>query len=338
MSKLTKFWLLAFLVAFPFGQLTRLPLGSPNVHLYLNDLILLLMLISWRGWKKNAWSKPPLIIPIWLFLGASLISVIHQPSALGFLYWLRLAAYCQLYWIIFDLKENFQLPLAAAGLAAAIFGLAQYALWPDLTAATIWGWDPHFFRATGPFLDPNFLGIILVLTLVLLFKNHLWLGLFVTYLVLALTYSRSSFLAFFAAVIAAKSLKIILLAIIAAVFTIMILPRSAGGEGVKLARTSTAWARWENYQQTFRLIRAEPIWGTGFQSRRVDNSLLFAWRNAGLGGLFALLYLLFRAFKASNGKFVALASLAAILTHAFAVNSLFYPWVLSWLMIILGSH
>jgi len=334
MSKLTRWLLFCFLVVFPFGQLTRLPLPWPEIHLYLTDVFLVCLLVSWQIWQKKKWSKPPLLKPIRIFLLVSLASLVFQPSWLGLLYWFRLASYLHLYWVIFDLKENFSRHLAGLGVSIAVLGLIQYFLWPDLTATTVWGWDPHYYRLVGTFLDPNFTGIILVLTLILLTerKNWFWWG--VTYLSLALTYSRSSFLAFLTAMIWLKKFNWRLILLIT--LTWLFLPQAAGGEGVKLARTSTIWARWQNYQEALTMIRQNFFWGTGFQNRRIDASLLFIWVNSGIFGFLAWLYFLKKAGGKTLKKLVLGASLVAILIHSFFVNSLFYPWVLTWLMIILA--
>ncbi|PJE69987.1 hypothetical protein COU97_02120 [Candidatus Shapirobacteria bacterium CG10_big_fil_rev_8_21_14_0_10_48_15] len=329
MSKITRFWLLAFLVAFPFGRLTLLP-----------DIcvvgLLFSWLLGWRSWHRGV--KPELLKSIWFFLLACLPSLIGHFSWPGLFYWLRLAAYCQLYWVVADLKGNYRQCLLAAGIGAAAFGLTQYCLWPDLRLATIWGWDPHYFRAVGTFFDPNFLGIILVLTLVLLFEQPSWFGFSFTYLVLALTYSRSAFLAFLTAAAVKKNLKVFLAAGLLLGLTVLVLPQGAGGEGVKLTRTRTLWARWENYQQAFTLISQNFFWGTGFQTRRVDNSFLFIWANAGLFSFLAFLYLLKQIASQAQKKFFLTASLAAIFVDSFFVNAFFYPPVLAWLMISLGSR
>ncbi len=63
-----------FLVLFPFGQLTRIPLtflNSPDVHLYLTDIVLLLLVLGWGIWRflmeKKKYQLPPLTKPIFLF-------------------------------------------------------------------------------------------------------------------------------------------------------------------------------------------------------------------------------------------------------------------------------
>jgi len=71
----------AFLVFLPFGQLNQLPLawiiGSdlaikmPEVHVYLNELVLGLLLLCWGIWRlkfaKKKYQLPPLGKPMLLF-------------------------------------------------------------------------------------------------------------------------------------------------------------------------------------------------------------------------------------------------------------------------------
>ena len=210
-----------FLVLFPFGQLTKVPLGflnTPEIHLYLTDIVLFLLVLSWGVWRvfqrKQRYHLPPLATPIFIFFLIGGLSLIVNSSlftsrevGVGFLYLLRWIFYAGLYFVLFDLKkkfkwlnwENGRCFLIIIGSAIGIFGLVQYFLWPNLKALEVLQYDPHFYRAVGTFLDPGFTGIILVLTLILISAKNwgLW-GLWViVYLALALTYSRASWLAFF---------------------------------------------------------------------------------------------------------------------------------------------
>ena len=63
-----------FLVLFPFGQLTKISLtflNSPEIHLYLTDMILFLLVLGWGIWRffieKKKYQLPPLAKPIFLF-------------------------------------------------------------------------------------------------------------------------------------------------------------------------------------------------------------------------------------------------------------------------------
>ena len=378
-----------FLVLFPFGQLTRIPLtflNSPEIHLYLTDIVLFLLVLGWGIWRffinKRKYQLPSLANPIFLFVligGLSLI--VNSPLftgrevGVGFLYLLRWIFYAGLYFVLFDLKEK--LPwlrkdwscfLMIIGSTVAIFALIQYFLWPNLKALEVLQYDPHFYRAVGTFLDPGFTGIILVLTLILIsVKNSgknwkLWGVWGIIYLTLALTYSRASWLAFFVGmtVIAfyKKSWKLFLFIAGILVLTWFLIPQPVG-EGGKLTRAYTIQSRLQNYQQAVKIIKERPILGVGFNVLRyhqkkqgflteenwqtnqagagLDNSWLFVLTTSGILGFLGYLWICFKAL----GKFkkpLIVASLLALFVHAFFLNSLFYPWVMAWIWILLAME
>lgn len=395
--------LFAFLVFYPFGQLTRLPLNLigdnlvsqfPEINLYLTDVILGLLLVTWVIWRvlmaKKKYQLPPLARPMFLFLFVALLSLIFNSPlfssreiVVAGLYLLRLTVYFGLYFLVYDLKKSKQMLnfLTVIGVAMAIFGLVQYFLWPDLSALYYLGWDPHYYRVIGTFFDPGFTGIIYVLTLILLVVLNWqkltqlkvkYIGfyclLLVVYSALALTYSRSSYLAYFMSMgiigLMKKKLKFFLIISLVMVLTILILPRGPGGEGVRLERTTTIQSRFGSWQQALAIFRHQPILGVGFNAYRyaqrdysfltqegwqvshagagADSSLLFVLATTGLAGL--LVYFWFwgsvvrLTFKTANAKvgLVVLASAIGLFCHSFFLNSLFYPWVLAWLGIILG--
>lgn len=389
MEKIISFLFFCFLAFFPFGQLTRLPLKISQVNVYLTDVFLGLLLVcsaAWLFFKKKKFKAPPLAKPIFLFLLLALVSLtVNGPLLAGReavvagLYWLRLAFYFSLYFLISWLQKKFNFLnsqfllncLLIIGVATAVFGLIQYFLWPEMAALEAFGWDPHYYRVVGTFLDPGYTGIILVLTLILvvvLKKNFAFYSLFaIVYFALALTYSRSSYLAYLTAmgVVAffKNQAKFFLMVLFLAALTLLILPRKPGGEGVKLERTSTIKARIENWQRTLTIAKDHPFLGVGFNTYRyvqrdygfldekwpvthagagADSSFLFVLATTGIFGLAAYTFFWWKAITFAQKrrrkilKIIVLASAAALLVHACFLNSLFYPWVLAWLAIILA--
>ena len=367
-----------FLVLFPFGQLTKVPLGflnTPEIHLYLTDIVLFLLVLSWGVWRvfqrKQRYNLPPLATPIFIFFLIGGLSLIVNSSlftsrevGVGFLYLLRWIFYAGLYFVLFDLKkkfkwlnwENGRCFLIIIGSAIGIFGLVQYFLWPNLKALEVLQYDPHFYRAVGTFLDPGFTGIILVLTLILISAKNwgLW-GLWViVYLALALTYSRASWLAFFIGMsilsFYKKSWKLFLLTTGVLVLTWFLIPKPSG-EGGKLTRTYTIQARFQNYQQAVKIIKEKPILGVGFNTLRyyqknlpenqagagLDNSWLFVLATSGALGFLGYLGIWGKALNKFKNPLVV-SSLFALFVHAFFVNSLFYPWVMAWMWILLAME
>jgi O-antigen ligase len=375
----------------------RIPLsfrGFPEIHLYLTDFLVALTVFAWLGKKlirKEKLKKPPLWLPISLFFLISLASLVFNSPLLSsgevvvaFLYLLRWLVYAGIYFVVYDLTKNSKLKteklinaMILVGFVAAVLGLAQYFFLPDTRFLEAYGWDPHYYRVIGTFLDPGFLGLILVLSLIIVVvkawqkkkyrKRLIGAGL-VVYLALALTYSRASYFAYSLAMGAIawrkRSAKFLFAVLAIGLMTVALLPRP-GGEGVKLERESTIKARILNWQQSVEIARDNLLFGVGFNSYRyaqdryidwpegeleishagagADSSLLFVLATTGIFGLIAYLWLWTKALSLSlrNLKkpenIIALASILAVFVHSFFANSLFYPWIMVWLWIVLGG-
>jgi len=383
MKKITEVLLFLYLAFYPFGQLTRLPLKIgefPEVNFYLTDLLVGILGVIGLIRAVREKKMPVLAKPMLVFLGITALSLLvnipfwgRKEILVGGLYWLRLAAYFGVYFWInlsnWSDWSNLSDLLLVCGGAVAVFGVVQYFAWPDLNAFTFLGWDPHYYRLAGTFLDPNFTGIILVLTIILLiskFKPSFihYLLFIILYLSLALTYSRASWLAFWGGVGSwfwlkerKRGIKTIIFIIFIIIITAAVLPRGPGGEGVKLERVSSVLSRIGSWQQALIIAKDKPIFGVGFNTYRyaqkkygflaedwqtshsgggVDNSFLFVLATSGILGLFGLLGLLGKIFAISFKKSpLVFASLVAILIHSLFNNTLFYPWVMGWLVIIL---
>lgn len=379
-----------FLVLFPFGQLTKIPLGFlnlPEIHLYLTDVILFLLVLSWGLWKifnkRKKYQLPPLAKPIFLFVFlAGLSLTVNSPLfsgrevGVGFLYLLRWIVFAGLYFVLFDFKKklkwlnwkNIRCFLIIIGSAVGIFGLIQYFLWPNLKALEVLQYDPHFYRVVGTFLDPGFTGLILVFTLLLIIdrwfeEKKSWLiPLFlVIYSSLALTYSRASWSVFLLAIFLIsyfkKTWKFLVIILVLMGTTYFLLPRPAG-EGGKIERTYTIEARLINYQEVLTIAKEHPLFGVGFNTYRyvqrdygflkpeewqisqagagADNSWLFVLATTGAFGFLNYLWFWGRALKEAKKKTIVLISLLALIIHAFFLNSLFYPWIIIWVWILLA--
>lgn len=383
--KILNFLIFLILIIFPFGQLTRLPLRIPEVNIYLQDLIiggLVILWLLWHSLKKIPLPRPPLIKSILLFVGIATISLLVNSFRLnlreiviGGFYLLRWIFYAGIYFVIYDILiydikwgKKLRWGLVWAGTATAIFGLLQYFLYPDLTNLVYLGWDPHRYRVFGTFFDPGFLGMILVLTLILLIsfpttRRGVKIGGFITYVTLALTYSRSSYLAWLAGigVIAwiKKAPKFFLIILLLGILTIFLLPRPPGSEGVRLEREESIWGRVRNWEQSITIAKDNPILGVGFNTYRyaqkgygfleketwqeshsgagADSSLLFVLATTGILGFLAYAWLLYDILIYHIRNPVVLPSIIALLIHSFFNNSLFYPWIMLWVWILIAS-
>lgn len=254
------------------GQLQRVQL-SHNIAFYGHDFFIVIFLLV--TWITERWSVKKVFQDIskkhelWQLLGWGVISLMVNQVLTGFaitawLYWLRLGCYLLFGLTLYELRKRHQTYRRWYRLlywmllsVTLVIGYAQYLLVPDLRFLGESGWDVHFFRLAGTMLDPNFTGMLLVnLLLVGLLKiakgckNKLYLGLLIIP-ALALTFSRSSYLAFLVVMgllmyfprmrtrLAKRSLGFILLSFI---ILIPYLPRP-GGLGVELARTETITSR-----------------------------------------------------------------------------------------------
>lgn len=387
--KLIEILFLIYLALFPFGQLTRVPLQifeSPEVRFYLTDIVLFFLLFSWGIWRflllKKKYQLPPLAIPIFSFsiicllslgLGSPLLS--NREALVAGLYLVRWLVYAGIYFVVADIKDyfkwskpsNLQNFLIIIGVAIALFGLVQYFLWPNLKLLKMLEWDPHYYRLVGTFLDPGFTGLILVLTLILIVtlgwdkkdkRGWVAAGL-ITYIALALTYSRASYLAYLTGIgvisFVKKLPKLFIGAILIGVLTLIMLPQPAG-EGGKLERTYSIEARIRNWQQSITIVQDHPFLGVGFNAYRyaqrdygflkdkwqvshagagADSSILFVLATTGILGASFYLWLWWKTLKSHN--LAVTASVLALLAHSLFNNSLFYPWLMAWMWILLGS-
>lgn len=195
-------------------------------------------------------------------------------------------------------------------------------------------------------------------------KIVFWLLLGQTFLALLLTYSRGSYLAFLAGIFVWMLLKgkTKLFILTGALFIglLFLLPKP-GGEGVNLLRTISVEARWENNLEAVNLWRSSPLIGVGFNTLRFirtealsedlarsgggfHNSWLFLLATTGIIGFLTYLLVWQRIIKEKiKGKLftekntLVLASLTAVAVHSFFDNSLFYPAVMFWVFILMGT-
>jgi len=118
-------------------------------------------------------------------------------------------------------------------------------------------------------------------------------------------------------------------------------------------------ARLLNYSQTIKIIEKSPLFGIGFNNLCLaketflennerglhscsgsDSSLLLILATTGVVGFIIFLWCLGSLFhliasKSLYGK-VLLASSIALFIHSLFVNSLFYPWVMGWMAVLLA--
>lgn len=359
-SKAKQIILFLILAIFPFGQLISFTFKGQTfkgIDLLVGFFAVLVIFES---------GKPPKIFwKLGSFCAASFFSLLLTGFDLrAFLYLIRFLAYALIFiGVVRMVKQDRKWKslilnsLLLVGIISGVFGWIQYLLYPDLRALYFLGWDDHLFRLTGTFLDPGFMGIVLVLSAILslfLFfekkrKRYFFSLLFLVFTLL-FTYSRASYLALFIGVFVLlamyKRLKMFLFVIVGFLIAIPFLPRPASS-GVELERLYSVVLRVENYRDGYQIFRKYPLFGVGYNNIcyfkdkpdvsshscfGLDNSFLLILATTGIVG-----FLLFADFIFSlpRGKLL-LSTGVAVIVHSFSANTLFYPFVMFWMFVLIG--
>lgn len=367
-----------FLGSLSFGQLGAIPVAS-GITVYSHDLILVILVLYSLAHLPKKIPHFTLRIPIVTFFSVCVLSLLvnltqfsPQEMITSALYALRWGVYASLYFIVIasPLKPITWLwGLYASGTAVAILGMTQYLLYPSLRNLIYLGWDPHLYRLFSTFLDPNFAAMAFVLTLIL--GQYLWFHAknkiilaftqFVALIALFLTYSRSGYLAFVVALcmvcVFYKKIWVAFVGIILFGCVLFVLP-TPGGEGVRLLRTVSTYARVENWKRGMQLIGERPVLGYGFNTLRfvqrahgwtndsvivskasagIDNSLQFVWATTGIVGFGVYLLWLIVSMLLLGKHTLVFSSIISLLVHSQFSNSLFYPFLMLWMWILLGT-
>lgn len=354
------------------GQLIRIPFGTHGGITLLDISVTCFSIFGFLK-NKFELKGPPVFLKIFFcFLLVCLISLGLTPLHLtsqeflsGLFYTVRLAFYALFFWLIisksFGSLQNKQI-LLYSGLGLAVLGLLQFVFLPDLGFLTVAGWDPHYFRAVTTFFDPNFAGAYFVLTLILLIQKKWNNFIFaIIYLALLTTFSRSSYLMFLVGSLSLsflnRSKKMALVSIL--LFLMLMLGFQtyaqlvAGPRGID--RGQSAQFRLSTWQQGLAIFQKSPILGIGYNSYRYaireykladdqfykshgasgnDSSLLFVLATTGILGFTVYILFLVSLLKYTiKNNFVLVAAILGLLVHSVFANSLFYPFILIWLLL-----
>jgi len=290
---------------------------------------------------------------------------------ISLMYLVRWVTYAGIFFIVNDFDKNFKkkIPTLLIVVGALIVGLGylQYFFYSSLRNLFYLGWDEHMYRMFSVFLDPNFAGsffVLFFLFLVSLFleKKNILIC-FLAALTLGavfLTFSRSALIMLIVSssllfILMNKKIWIaILLGIIFIVFGMS--SRYFNIENINLFRIVSSEARLETARNAIAIIKNNPIFGVGFNSYRyaqfryglrndnavavshadagVDNSFLFVIATTGIVGFILFLFLWLRILK--NTSILAVASIMGVFVNSMFINSLFYPFIMLWLWIIIA--
>lgn len=371
---LNNIFIFLFLILFPFGQIIRIGIIQP-IDLIVGLAAIYSIIKKLEVPKVFKYLRKFLIFAAasWIFS----IFIFHQIDILyGLLYLFRLGAYIYFGIYVRNFinlqKENAGLlinSLLSLSIISSLFGWIQYISFPDIKPFTVWGWDMHLFRLVGTFLDPTFLSLIIVFGLVIsinrLITTKKYIYIFSTIFLLAtlaFTYSRAGYLAFIAAILTIiyleKRFKKLLFLVIGLIIVAFLLPTTKN-HSIELFRSFSAVARLENYQTTLKIFSKSPVFGIGYNNMCLayrkyiglqdfsshacsgsDSSILFILATTGVMGLMILIYAL-RSIGVNLPHNIyyplLVTSFIVLLVHSLFGNSMFYPWVICWMMILLAE-
>lgn len=379
-DKLSKYLLIFFILSLIPAAVFRTPLFNMIGFIYPSDLVAGLLLIpNFINFIKlrNYYLNIKLIKYLLLLYTVFILSLLFSPIKMSavervtaFMYLMRFIAYSSVLFTVHKLytkkcisQDLFEKTFLISTGIVVFFGWLEYFLYPDLRNLYYMGWDPHYKRIFSSFLDPNFLGLFMGLSLVTVFLSrinwfHKWIPGVLFFITLMFTYSRGSYLAFAIALlfyfIKTHKIRFFWLIILVMLIIAVLLPRPSG-EGVRLERLFSITERLENWKFGWKVFIDHPILGIGFNTIRyakisylypqdnlllshsgagLDNSFLLIAATSGIIGLTLFLLLLFQIYLQTG--ILTQVSLVAIITHSFFVNSFFYPWVMVWLWILIG--
>lgn len=335
----------------PLGEITRFYLEK-GIVVSLNDLIVFSIFSFWiiiSFWQKKRF-KYRLKKSIIIFSAVGLFSLVlnrtlnSEEFLISSSYLLRWVMYSGLYFVIsgFSLvsKKRILNVLVFSSILMNLGGYVQYFFYPDLRNLYYLGWDEHLYRMFSSFLDPNFAGILFVLSFILI--GGMFLNSFLekerkkmfifgvvelfTLPAIFLTYSRSALIMLFVSacffLIISGRKKIIVGVVFIVLLIILILPKTFQTEGTNFLRTASIEARFDSSQKALAIFKNNPIFGVGFNAYRyaqtkggfaakndeshalagTDNSFLFVLATMGIVGLASYLFLWKEIFKIANIK------------------------------------
>ncbi|MGE5041744.1 MAG: O-antigen ligase family protein [Candidatus Levyibacteriota bacterium] len=374
------------------GVVTRVSFSGISIYLF-DVFVVLILLTSYRKIFNFIKQNNKALLPVLFMILVSAMGLFFNTKDLfeflsSTLYLFRVIGYSLVAIPLLALKKESLVKLKHVmlfgGFVFVGLGYIQYWYYPNLRNLFYLGWDEHLYRLFSTFLDPNFAGAFIVL--MLLFYADFFFSCFKTskpyikalllagYLFilpsLFLTYSRSAFIMFFVSAIfylifiGKKKLLLFFLGIF--LLGIILIPKNLGGEGVKLFRTASIFARINTYEEAITIFTRNPVVGVGFNSLRfvserygfvpqdqalashaaagIPNSFLFVLTTTGILGFSLFVYLLARIIQEvwnvrrrhilfSN---YILAGILGVLVDSLFENSLFYAQIMLWLVLSTG--
>lgn len=367
-------WFLTIIamIAGVMGEFGQFPFGS-TTSVSLLDLVSLgcvMMLLIWQvGIKRQIYFSKY----FWWLVGFEMCGLIGSlviQEWSGLLYLLRFGVYVMWAWVGYSLgKSKFTLMsdwyklIGLFGIGALLGGLGQMVVSPDMQRLSEFGFDPHNYRMSGLFLDPNFFGIVMAICTVVAVSRFLdkkrkgWLGLGVIFgFAVVLSFSRSAYLSLGVMMVGLsmwRSRRLLVILVVTLVLLIAI-PRVQSRVVGGLVGDVSARERIESWQKGVEIWQSSPIVGVGFDNIRsvgqkmnltkvysadggnsgagVDSSLIMVLATTGAVGL-----VLFGGFwvsvfrKAWRSERLMVILFVGLLVDSWFINSLFWPIVMMWM-------
>jgi hypothetical protein len=358
---------------FSLGQLGRISFLGQQVNVYLYEPVLLINLTFFLFQYKFEPVKKTLqsLKSLYILLGYLLISFIVlipqfsvTQNEVGFLYFVRLTAYCFYFIYLFYhvkhsqiYKKDLDRGIIITAVLTSLSSVVQYFFYTNLRNISYLGWDPHEFRMVGLFFDPPVAGAIYGLLFVYLYfrlKRFSFIIKIVTLGLLVgcifLTYSRGTYLALFITAIFLifrnKIVYGLLVCALVAISAFFVLPKQAG-ESSNLMRTFTIVSRLSNYQEAVSLWEKNPVVGSGYNRIRYvkgsddfSSQTDFETNHAGAsfhssflimlvaGGVIGLSLYIWFLYSLSKLNYVSAISMIFLSILSLTDNVLLHPFVL----------
>ena len=363
-----KYLFILFIFIFPVAEAGRLQFGS--IAFSINDIVLFFTVSFWLvfNYKKINLKKYKLTKPIFIFSAVSFITLLFNPLQLektsfitSLLYLIRWILYSSVYFMLVSQDKQFLKKLSDLLLVPIAFfigiGYIQFFFYESLKNLFYAGWDEHLYRLFSTFLDPNFAGAFLTISLIFLIhkffesvkekRNNKMVFIaslsLLNLLAVYLTYSRSALIMLFISLAVyfflVKKLRPLVLLFVFLFLLIFISPKSFQTEGTNFLRIASGGARIQSAYIALDIIQKHPIFGVGFNAYRyaqnkyanltdskweithsgagTDNSFLFVFATTGIAGFAVFLYLIYKIFLLGKEGFKK-NSISKVLIAVFA--------------------
>ena len=347
----------------PFAELLRFSFLGASLRVM--DVITLFFFL--RLWQTKKLRKNIFLSGFCFTLVLSNFANLNLLNSVGVLYLFRTLIYLYVFVSLKKIRLSVSIPfrkklkLLFEGtlMLTAFLGLAQYFFYPNLRNLIYLGFDPHYYRLFGTFLDPNLSGLVFVFALIYFLqkpKTILSVALcFLFTFCLLLTYSRTSYLTLLAVFTYwgfHKKVRVNRLQLagfsIFLILGIILLPRHFG-EGTNLLRLNSLNGKWQSAVDSQKLFWQKPLLGYGYNNVPkikallslqqnnfpdnarfgMENSYLTVLVTSGLLGLMTFLLFLIAYFRRLNIE--AAPFFLATLIHSLSTNSFFTPGIIIFL-------